>query len=195
MARFLPYSGLRQEIGAKHLGSGMARGAMTILRKAFCLVELGGLEPPTPCLQNRPRLSETVAHLGLWPQMHRLGSDLVGSCCGQAWWSVSSLYGQIRGPRRGLGATADSALRSDALDRVHFGGHRDSVSYQPVDVSGEQRDTRRSQGSQITTASGHVAGGLDRRCCAIPSVVCRLVEGVNQPRHCRSPALRYVRRE
>src|SRR5215831_21357491 len=28
-------------------------------------VELGGLEPPTPCLQNRPKLSDTVAHLGL----------------------------------------------------------------------------------------------------------------------------------
>jgi len=27
--------------------------------------ELGGLEPPTPCLQNRPRLSDVVAHLGL----------------------------------------------------------------------------------------------------------------------------------
>jgi len=31
-------------------------------------VELGGLEPPTPCLQNTCRLSDTVAHLGLWPR-------------------------------------------------------------------------------------------------------------------------------
>jgi hypothetical protein len=30
-------------------------------------VELGGLELPTPCLQNTPRLSGVVAHLGLRP--------------------------------------------------------------------------------------------------------------------------------
>jgi hypothetical protein len=28
-------------------------------------VELRGLEPLTPCLQNRPRLSDVLAHLGL----------------------------------------------------------------------------------------------------------------------------------
>ena len=32
----------------------------------FSQVELGGLEPPTPCLQNRRRLSDVVAHLGIW---------------------------------------------------------------------------------------------------------------------------------
>src|SRR5215467_1059606 len=29
-----------------------------------CLVELAGLEPATPCLQKRRKLSDTVAHLG-----------------------------------------------------------------------------------------------------------------------------------
>ena len=54
-------------------------------------VELGGLEPPTPCLQNRLKLSYTVAHLGLrsWPCP--LGSGNVGSCCGQVWWSAFTL--------------------------------------------------------------------------------------------------------
>ena len=37
------------------------------------LVELGGLEPPAPCLQNTCRLSATVAHLGLRPR--RVGQD------------------------------------------------------------------------------------------------------------------------
>jgi hypothetical protein len=32
---------------------------------AFSRVELRGLEPLTPCLQNRSRLSDTGAHLGL----------------------------------------------------------------------------------------------------------------------------------
>ena len=35
-------------------------------RLEFSYVELGGLEPPTPCLQNRRRLSDVVAHLGIW---------------------------------------------------------------------------------------------------------------------------------
>jgi hypothetical protein len=39
--------------------------SLAILVGEFCLVELGGLEPPTPCLQNRPKLSDVVAHLGL----------------------------------------------------------------------------------------------------------------------------------
>jgi hypothetical protein len=44
----------------------MARGGLGHdHRLVFCLVELGGLEPPTPCLQNRPKLSDVVAHLGL----------------------------------------------------------------------------------------------------------------------------------
>jgi hypothetical protein len=34
----------------------------------FSQVELGGLEPPTPCLQNTRRLSDTVAHLVLRPR-------------------------------------------------------------------------------------------------------------------------------
>jgi hypothetical protein len=53
----------------------------------FAEVELRGLEPLTPCLQNRPRLSDVVAQLGLWPSGHLLGSDFVRSCCGQVWWS------------------------------------------------------------------------------------------------------------
>ena len=55
---------------------------------SFSQVELGGLEPPTPCLQDRPRLSETVAHLGMRQQVRPLGSGRVGSCCGHAWWSA-----------------------------------------------------------------------------------------------------------
>jgi hypothetical protein len=38
---------------------------LTISNYVSGLVELGGLEPPTPCLQNRRRLSDVVAHLGL----------------------------------------------------------------------------------------------------------------------------------
>ena len=34
------------------------------LRRGVSQVELRGLEPLTPCLQNRPKLSDTVAHLG-----------------------------------------------------------------------------------------------------------------------------------
>jgi len=99
-------------------------------------------------------------------------------------------------PNQRTSAWSGSESRLDALDRVRFEGHRDSVSNQPVDVlAGEPRDTRRGQGSQITTASRHVAGCPDRRCCAILSAVRRLVGGVTQSRHCFSPALRYVRRE
>jgi hypothetical protein len=32
---------------------------------SFCMVELRRLEPLTPCLQNRLKLSDMVAHLGL----------------------------------------------------------------------------------------------------------------------------------
>jgi Clp amino terminal domain, pathogenicity island component len=39
--------------------------AVALLEMAFCLVELRGLEPLTPCLQNTPGLSVTVAHLAL----------------------------------------------------------------------------------------------------------------------------------
>jgi hypothetical protein len=54
-----------------------------------CVIK-SGAQPVIPCLQNRPRLSETVAHLGLRPPVRPLGSGCVGSCCGQAWWSVST---------------------------------------------------------------------------------------------------------
>jgi hypothetical protein len=37
------------------------------LRRGVSQVELRGLEPLTPCLQNRPKLSDTVAHLGARP--------------------------------------------------------------------------------------------------------------------------------
>jgi hypothetical protein len=45
---------------------------------SFSQVELGGLERPTPCMQKRRKLSDTVAHLGLRLLGHRLGSGLVG---------------------------------------------------------------------------------------------------------------------
>ena len=52
----------------------MAReGLGAILVRVFSQVELGGLEPPTPCLQNTCRLSDIVAHLVLWPR--RIGQD------------------------------------------------------------------------------------------------------------------------
>jgi hypothetical protein len=47
-------------------GTLMARGGLGHdHRLTFSQVELGGLEPPTPCLQNRRRLSDAVAHLGI----------------------------------------------------------------------------------------------------------------------------------
>jgi hypothetical protein len=66
----------------------LAPQGITICSGSFPQVEAGGLEPPTPCLQNRPKLSETVAHLGLCQQTCPLGSHRVGSCCGQDWWSA-----------------------------------------------------------------------------------------------------------
>src|SRR5215471_20493911 len=68
---------------AKANGTLMARGGFGHDRYlTFSQVELGGLEPPTPCLQNTCRLSDTVAHLGLWPRrvgQDRFVSDPVGS--------------------------------------------------------------------------------------------------------------------
>jgi hypothetical protein len=55
-------------------GTLMAHGGLSDdHRLVFCLVELRGLEPLTPCLQNTRRLSDTVAHLGLQPR--RVGLD------------------------------------------------------------------------------------------------------------------------
>ena len=42
----------------------------------------------TASLQNTPRLSDTVAHLGLQPRARPLASVRVGCCCGQPWWSA-----------------------------------------------------------------------------------------------------------
>jgi len=63
------------------------RGLSDDRRLVFSHVELRGLEPLTPCLQNRPKLSEIVAHLGMRQLARPLGSGRVGCCCGQAWWS------------------------------------------------------------------------------------------------------------
>ena len=41
-------------------------------------------------MQNRRKLSDTVAHLGLRPRVHTLGSGRVGCCCGQPWWSATA---------------------------------------------------------------------------------------------------------
>jgi hypothetical protein len=51
--------------GRPHVG--LARPLLQDRNMGLACVELRGLEPLTPCLQNRPRLSETVAHLGLRP--------------------------------------------------------------------------------------------------------------------------------
>ena len=71
----------QQPLGDAHVDAGGGAAAVAFQ------VELGGLQPPTPCLQNRRKLSDTVAHLGLRPPLHPMESGLVGSCCGQAWWS------------------------------------------------------------------------------------------------------------
>jgi hypothetical protein len=42
------------------------------------------------CLQNTPRLSDVVAHLGQLLWEHPLGSARVGPCCGQPWWSATA---------------------------------------------------------------------------------------------------------
>ena len=43
----------------------VSKALLMIRPGSFSQVELRGLEPLTPCLQNRRKLSETVAHLGL----------------------------------------------------------------------------------------------------------------------------------
>jgi hypothetical protein len=43
---------------------------------------------PWPLFANRPKLSETVAHLGMRQRVRPLGSARVGSCCGQDCWSA-----------------------------------------------------------------------------------------------------------
>jgi hypothetical protein len=45
----------------------------------FCLVELRGLEPLTPCLQNTPGLSGTVAHLALGRRVIRWDRSALGA--------------------------------------------------------------------------------------------------------------------
>jgi hypothetical protein len=50
----------------------MARAVLwMILLSVFCLVELARLELATPSLQNTPRLSVGIAHLGLHSQRVR----------------------------------------------------------------------------------------------------------------------------
>jgi hypothetical protein len=56
----------------------------------------------TPYLQNRGKLSETVAHLGIRQLVCPLRSGCVGSCCGQVWWSA-----QVGCPGNGMFRRAD----------------------------------------------------------------------------------------
>jgi hypothetical protein len=62
-------SGVTQVLG-EHGGAGVTKLLGDLLPRdlrpgpEFCLVELGGLEPPTSCGQNTARLSDVVAHLG-----------------------------------------------------------------------------------------------------------------------------------
>jgi hypothetical protein len=50
---------------------------------SFHMVESGDSNHRPPACKIGPELSATVAHLGLRPREHRLGSGRVGSCCGQ----------------------------------------------------------------------------------------------------------------
>ena len=45
----------------------VSKALLMIRPGSFSQVELRGLEPLTPCLQNRRRLSDVVAHLGICP--------------------------------------------------------------------------------------------------------------------------------
>jgi hypothetical protein len=73
-------------------GTLMARAPRSMIRiGVFCLVgvELRGLEPLTPCLQNAPGLSETFVHLGRTRtrlRSDRLVSDLVVVSLGCQRW-------------------------------------------------------------------------------------------------------------
>ena len=60
----------------------------------FCLVELSGLEPLTPCLQSTPRLSDTVADLAISGSISRSQTGSVESRCGQHRWSASMSAGK-----------------------------------------------------------------------------------------------------
>jgi restriction system protein len=63
-----------------------------IVEKSFVLKQVDGNffeeAQKTLCVQNTPRTSATVAHLGLRHGVHPLGSARVGSRCGQPWWSA-----------------------------------------------------------------------------------------------------------
>jgi len=90
--------------------------AAALLEMAFCLVELRGLEPLTPCLQNTSRLSGPVAHLdcaarvsaGIGPSRVRLWSALVISNpawvpCGRAHSRRTAPDGTLDGDHRSEG--------------------------------------------------------------------------------------------
>jgi hypothetical protein len=73
-------------------------GSLRSWERTFSQVELRGLEPLNPCLQNRRRLSDVVAHLGIRSRVRPLESGLVGSCCGQVWWSALAAPADDRHP-------------------------------------------------------------------------------------------------
>ena len=86
-------TGIRISSGSRHSerGMGVSCGVyrlLPILAADVCLVELRGLEPLTPCLQNTPLLPETTAGQAIYYSRWRLRTALAGSRCGQAWWSA-----------------------------------------------------------------------------------------------------------
>jgi hypothetical protein len=63
--------------------SGNSRMIFVEINMPSDLVELGGLEPPAPCLQRAGSLRHTVADLGLVDLHCRPNRQVVRGCCGQ----------------------------------------------------------------------------------------------------------------
>lgn len=94
-----------------------------------------------PCLQNRVRLSDTVAHLGVRPPRGPVGSGGVGCCCGQNGGQPDWLLGASQISRwlvRVTGADAPSVEGVTPLPRraAHgLVGHDHTVPAVAVDVA------------------------------------------------------------
>src|SRR5262245_12465257 len=74
-------------------------------------------ESLTACLQNRPSLSDTIAHLGLRPPVGLLGSGGVGCCCGQDGGQPDWLLGTSRISRWLVRVTGADAPRVEGVAR------------------------------------------------------------------------------
>ena len=132
----------------------------------FSQVDLGGLEPLTSCLQNRPRLSDTVAHLGLSRWARPLGSGLVGCCCGQPWWSAPTSLPLVRSQAHRPSYRPYRWLSCWVCVGVRAWARRSSLSWPPSEARRGFAHlgcgvTNRGGGQRHRIFQGHRSGQLD----------------------------------